>query len=63
MQDALLDRLQVAVEKVLEKNRQLAQECHLLREEKTAWQQEKAELLQEVDQVLQRLESLNLEDA
>lgn len=62
MSDVLLNRLDVAVGKVLERNRQLAQECRHLKGEKAAWQQEKAELLAEVEQVLQRLDSLELEN-
>lgn len=62
MSDALLHRLEAAVEKVLARNRQLAQECLLLKEEKSTWQQEKRELLGEIEQVLARLDSLELED-
>ena len=62
MSDMLLNRLGIAVEKVLERNRQLTQECCLLKEEKAAWQQEKSQLLEEVKQVLERLDSLELED-
>lgn len=62
MQDVLLDRLEVTVDKILQQNRCLEQECRLLKKEKIAWQQEKVMLLGEVEQVLTRLDSLKLED-
>ncbi len=60
MPDGLLSRLESAVEKVLVQNRQLEQQCCQLKGEKAAWLQEKKELLTEVEQVLERLESLKL---
>lgn len=62
MPDALLPRLESAVEKVLAQNRHLEQQCCQLQGEKSAWLQEKKELLAEVEQVLERLDSLKLED-
>ena len=62
MSDVLLNRLDNAVGKLLERNHQLTFECRQLKEEKTAWQKEKAELLAEIEQVLQRIDSISLED-
>lgn len=62
MSDALLHRLEDAVEKVIERNRQLTRECQQLKEEQSAWQQERSELLGEIEQVLARLDDLDLED-
>jgi len=62
MADALLSRLDRAVGALLEKNHQLAEECRQLRAERTAWQQEKADLLNEIGQILRRLDGLNLEE-
>jgi len=63
MSDPLLNRLETAVEKVLDQNSQLREECRLLKAEKSAWQQERAELLAEVEQILHRLDSVELEDS
>lgn len=62
MSDALLHRLEKAVEKVIGLNRQLTQECRLLKEEKVVWQQEKQDLLGEVERILARFDGLELED-
>ncbi len=63
MSDMLLDRLDKAVGRLLERNHQLVQECRQLKQGQVAWQQEKQELLGEIEQVLQKLDALNLEDA
>lgn len=63
MSDALLNRLETAIEKVLERNRQLTRECRQLEEENAAWQQEKTELLEEIEKILQRLDGLELEES
>lgn len=62
MPDALLNRLETALGKLLDQNRQLDRQYCLLKAEKMAWEKEKSELLGEVEQVLQRLDSLKLED-
>jgi FtsZ-binding cell division protein ZapB len=63
MSEALLNRLDVAVGRLLERNHRLTNECQQLKAEKAAWQQERAELLAEVEQILQRLDGLELEDS
>ncbi len=62
MDDLLLTRLEMAVERLLEKNRQLEAECAALQQERTAWHQQRGRLLDEVEQMLARLEQLPLED-
>ena len=55
MANELLDRLERVAGKLLEQNRQL-------RQEKADWLREKAALLQEIEQILSRLEALDLEE-
>jgi len=61
MSDVLLDRLQVAVERLLEQNQALTRQCQQLKAEKLVWQDEKAVLLEDVEQALTRFERLDLE--
>lgn len=62
MQSALLSRLESAVEKLLEQNRRLNEECSRLKGENVAWRQEKAELLKEVELILGRIDDLQQEE-
>mgnify|MGYP001288022670 CR=1 FL=1 len=62
MADELLNRLEQAASKVIEQNRLLTNECRQLKDEQRTWQQEKAELLSEIEQVLKRLENIDAED-
>jgi len=61
MENVLLDRLEAAVARLLEKNRQLEGECRTLRREQLDWQQERKELLTEIERILERLEQVELE--
>jgi len=61
MPNDLVSRLEDAIGKVLEKNRQLAKKCQQLEAEKRDWQEEKEALLADVEQVLKRFDSLDLE--
>lgn len=61
MSDALLDRLQVAVDRLLEQRGKLEERCRQLEQERQLWQEEKAALLAEVEQALQRFDGLDLE--
>jgi phage shock protein A len=58
MDDLLLTRLEAAVERLLEKNRQLEAECTALRQQRETWCQQRSRLREEVDQMLARLEQL-----
>lgn len=62
MESPLLKRLEGAVERVLDKNRQLQAECSALRDEKLVWQQERQQLLADVEKILKRLDDLQLEE-
>ena len=56
MDKLLLDRLETAAVGLLEKNRQLQEECRALRQAQSDWQRERSALLAEVDRILARLE-------
>lgn len=62
MESPLLTRLESAIECLLVKNRQLAAECSALKMEKQTWQQERQQLLGDVEKVLTRLDDLQLEE-
>lgn len=62
MESPLLKRLEGAVERVLDKNRQLQAECSALRDEQLVWQQERQQLLADVEKILKRLDDLQLEE-
>lgn len=62
MPDALLKRLEIAVRRLLEQNHQLRRQSNALQAEKVAWQEERAFLLETVEQALKRLENLKLEE-
>lgn len=61
MSEALLERLQVALDKLLEQNDCMVRECRQLRQEKAEWQDEKTLLLADVERALKRFDSLDLE--
>ncbi len=63
MPNALMSRLEAAMGKLLENNQQLQDECRTLKQEQIVWQQERAQLLAEVEQILERLDALQLEDS
>ncbi|PLX90798.1 MAG: hypothetical protein C0619_08605 [Desulfuromonas sp.] len=53
----MLDRLEQAVDRLLEKNRALAVTCQQLESEKAEWFGERAELLAKLEDVLARLDN------
>ena len=57
MDSLLLNRLDVAAERLLEKNRRLSETCQRLEAEKAKWQQERKGLLVKVESVLARLDA------
>jgi len=61
MSDALLDRLQIAVDSLLTQKRALEKHCQQLELEQQSWREEKATLLAEVEQALRRFDGLDLE--
>jgi hypothetical protein len=63
MENSLLDRLETAVARLLEKNRQLQEECQSLRRAQLDWQREQGALLAEVDRILARLERAETEES
>ena len=58
----MLQRLEEAVDGLLEKNRQLHRQCAALQEEKAAWQAERGRLLAEVERILTRIDSLPVDE-
>ncbi len=58
----VLDRLESAVEALLEKNRHLRAEVDTLRSAKEEWQGEREYLIGEIDRILERLETISEED-
>ncbi len=63
MSSELLNRLETALESLLNENRLLESAAQTLRQEKDAWQQERGLLLTEVDKALERIEKLQQGDA
>lgn len=63
MDDLLLKRLETAVEKLLERNSQLEVDCAALMQEKAVWQQEREQVLGEVERILARIDPQQLEDS
>ena len=57
MDSLLLNRLDLAAERLLEKNRRLSETCLQLKAEKTEWQQERRDLLVKIESVLARLDA------
>jgi FtsZ-binding cell division protein ZapB len=58
----ILDRFETAIDKLLEKNHNLECENSLLQNEKDEWQRERNYLLEEIDRILKRLDSVQLEE-
>lgn len=58
-----LDRLEKGVGSLLEYCRKLQNENSGLQHEKEVWQQERRELLREIDSVLERLGAIHLEES
>ena len=60
---AILDRLECAVEVLLEQNRDLKSKNASLQTEKIQWQEERNHLVSEIDRILERLENVQLEES
>ena len=60
---AILDRLEGAVEVLLEQNRDLKSKNASLQTEKIQWQEERNHLVSEIDRILERLENVQLEES
>ena len=59
----ILDRLEGAIETLLEQNRQLKSKNDLLQVEEAKWQKDRSPLLEEIDRILKRLDSVQLEES
>ena len=59
----ILDRLENAIETLLEQNRRLKNENDSLYIEKMGWQKDRDHLLKEIDRILTRLDSVSLEES
>ncbi len=59
---AILDRLEGAIETLLEQNRDLKSKNVSLQTEKLQWQEERHHLVGEIDRILERLDSVQLEE-
>ena len=59
---AILDRLEGAIETLLEQNRDLKSKNGSLQTEKLQWQEERHHLVGEIDRILERLDSVQLEE-
>lgn len=59
MDQELLDRLKNGVAGLLQRNRQLEEECCSLKQAQKAWNEERSQLLAEVERILGRLEHLD----
>ncbi|RLB73712.1 MAG: cell division protein ZapB [Deltaproteobacteria bacterium] len=59
----VLDRLEGAIERLIEQNRQLKSEKASLQTEKLQWQQDRHHLVGEIDRILERLENVQLEES
>ncbi|NOQ41440.1 MAG: hypothetical protein GQ563_02925 [Desulfuromusa sp.] len=59
----ILDRLEGAIETLLEQNRQLKSKNDFLQSEKLQWQKDRSHLLEEIDRILKRLENVQLEES
>ena len=59
----ILDRLEGAIETLLEQNRQLKSKNDLLQVEEAKWQKDRSHLLEEIDRILKRLDSVQLEES
>ena len=54
----ILDRLESAIETLLEQNRQLTADNDSLQIEKKRWKKDQNHLLEEIDRILKRLDSV-----
>ena len=59
----ILDRLENAIETLLEQNRRLKSKNDSLQIEKIKWQEDRDHLLKEIDRILTRLDSVSLEES
>jgi len=59
----ILDRLEGAIETLLEQNRYLRSENSTLKQEKRQWQEDRNHLLGEIDRILERLDVVQLEES
>ena len=58
MDASCMDQLESAVERLLQRNRQLQDQCQKLLGERESWHSQKRDLLAEIDDLLGRLETL-----
>lgn len=59
----ILDRFEVAIEKLLEQNHNLKCKNSLLQNEKIQWQKERDHLFEEINRILKRLDNVQLEES
>ncbi|MEA3363040.1 MAG: hypothetical protein U9Q61_07185 [Thermodesulfobacteriota bacterium] len=59
----ILDRLESAIEILLEQNSRLKVNNDTLHTEKIKWQEERNHLLEEIDRILKRLDNVQLEES
>lgn len=59
----ILDRLEGAIETLLEQNRQLKSKNDYLQVAEAKWQKDRSHLLEEIDRILKRLENVQLEES
>ena len=59
----ILDRLEGAIETLLEQNRQLKVENRELQRERVQWQEDRNHLIGEIDRILERLDLVQLEES
>ena len=59
----ILDRLENAIEILLEDNRRLRSNNDSLQDEKINWQKDRDHLLEEIDRILKRLDCVSLEES
>ncbi len=58
----ILDRLESAIDTLLEQNSHLKAKNEALQMEKVRWQEERNFLLEEIDRILKRLDGVQLEE-
>jgi hypothetical protein len=59
----IFSQLEAAAENLIQKNRTLERDNQLLQQEKTLWHKERTQLIEELDRILLRIESLSQEDS
>jgi len=62
MLQELLSRLETTIASLLERNRQLEEECRIRKQAQCDWQLERSELLTTVDKILARIEKVEEEE-